>query len=79
MIWFVILTVLMSDGTMYSDIHVPNSPEYNNEKSCNEAGQAMVDQKQLEIGTNTGTAYFICKAITKEEYNKATSGPKTNT
>jgi hypothetical protein len=77
MIWFIILTVLMSDGTMYTDIHVANNPEYNNEKSCNEAGQIMVDQKQLEIGTNTGTAYFICKAITEEEFKKG-NAPKTN-
>lgn len=78
MIWFIVLSVLMNDGTMYTDLHLPNDPQYNNEKSCNEAGQLMVDQKQLEIGTNTGRAYFICKAISQEEFNKAT-GPKTNT
>ena len=78
MIWFIILNVLMSDGTLYTDVHFPNNPKYNNEKDCNEAGQAMTDQKQLEIGTKSGTVYFICRAITAEEIKKATAKPGTN-
>ena len=54
MVWMIILNILMNDGTLYTDVHFPNDPQYNNEKDCNEAGQALVDQKQLEIGTNAG-------------------------
>lgn len=78
MIWFIVMSVLMNDGTMYTDLHLSNDPQYNNEKSCNEAGQILTDQKQLEIGTNAGRVYFICKYITKEEFDKANAGPKTN-
>lgn len=72
MVWFIVLNILMNDGTLYSDVHFPNSPQYNNEKDCNAAGQALVNQKQLEIGTNAGKTYFICKVMTAEEYKKAT-------
>lgn len=75
MIWFIVLNVVMSNGDVYTNIHYPNKPEYNNEQSCNEAGQQIVDAKQLEIGTKSGTAYFSCQVITAEEIKKATQKP----
>ena len=71
MVWFIVLNILMNDGTLYTDIHYPNNPKYNNEKYCNEAGQALVDQKQIEIGTNSGKTYFICLPLSIEEIKKA--------
>lgn len=79
MIWFIILNIVMNDGTVYTDVHFPNSPEYNNEKNCNEAGQILVDQKQVEIGTNSGKTYFICRAITREDIRNATGKSGSNT
>lgn len=73
MIWLVILTTVMLDGSVYTEVRVPNSPKFNDEASCNVAGQAIVDQKQLEIGTKTGTVYFVCSPITKEQIDKATN------
>ena len=71
MIWFIVLNIVMNDGTLYTDVHFPNNPQYNTEKACNEAGQALADAEQVKIGTNAGTTYFICKAITPEEILKA--------
>ena len=78
MVWFIVLNILMNDGTLYTDVHYPNEPRYNNQQECNVAGQALVDQKQLEVGTNAGRTYFICMSITAEEIRKAT-GSGSNT
>lgn len=78
MIWFIVLNIVMNNGDVYTDVHFPNKPEYNNEQSCNEAGQALVDQKQMEIGTNAGKTYFICKAISPEEIKTATGKSGTS-
>lgn len=78
MIWFIVLNIVMNNGDVYTDVHFPNKPEYNNEQSCNEAGQALVDQKQLEIGTNAGKTYFICRTISSEEIRAATGKSGSN-
>jgi hypothetical protein len=71
MIWFIVLNTIMNDGTLYTDTRFPNSPQYNNEKSCNEAGQILADQLQLEIGTNTGKTYFICRSVSIDDLSAA--------
>lgn len=68
----------MSDGSLYTDVRYANSPEYNNEKSCDEAGRALVDQEQMRIGKKAGTTYYICKVISFEEIMKAIGKPGTN-
>jgi hypothetical protein len=78
MVWFIVLNILMNDGTLYTDIHYPNSPQYNNERECNVAGQILVDEKQIEIGTNSGTTYFICMSISPEQIRKATGKSGSN-
>lgn len=78
MIWFIVLNIVMNNGDVYTDVHFPNKPEYNNEQSCNEAGQALVDQKQVEIGTNSGKTYFICRAISADEIRAATGKSGSN-
>ncbi len=78
MIWFIVLNVVMNNGDVYTNVHYPNSPQYNNERSCNEAGQELVDQKQVEVGTNSGRTYFTCVAITSEEIRDATGKPGSN-
>lgn len=77
MIWFIVLNTLMNDGTLYTEIQYPLSPQFNNERSCNEAGQALVDQRQLEVGTKSGRTYFICQAITDEQI-RAAKGSQSN-
>ena len=66
MIWFIVLTTIMSNGDVYAEVQFPNSAEYNNEKSCNESGNAITNQKQLEIGTKAGTVYFICQSASSD-------------
>jgi hypothetical protein len=78
MIWFIVLNIVMSNGDVYTDVHFPNKPEYNNEKECNAAGQELVDKKQIEIGTNAGTTFFICKSITADDIKAATQKPGQN-
>jgi hypothetical protein len=75
MIWFIVLNIVMSNGDVYTDVHFPNKPEYNNEQECNAAGQELVDKKQIEIGTNAGTTFFICKSISADEIKAATQKP----
>lgn len=66
MIWFIVLTTIMSNGDVYAEVQFPLDPKYNNEKSCNESGNAIINQKQLEIGTKAGTVYFICQSVTSD-------------
>lgn len=78
MIWFIVLNVVMNNGDVYTDVHYPNSPQYNNEQSCNEAGRELVDQKQIEIGTNAGRTYYICHVISPSEIRDATGKSGSN-
>ncbi len=78
MIWFIVLNIVLSDGTLYTELQFPNSPQYNNEKTCNEVGQTLANQRQLEIGTNAGRSYFICKSITPEQIKAATGEKQGN-
>jgi hypothetical protein len=71
MIWFVILTTVMNTGEVYADVRFPNELAYNNEAMCNEAGKAIIELKQSEIGTNAGKVYYICQSVTVETLEKA--------
>lgn len=71
MMWFLILTVVMNNGDVYTDVRPATDPKYSNEQSCNDAGKILVDQKQVEIGTNTGKVYFVCHSFSKEDIDKA--------
>lgn len=72
-IWFIVLVTVLANGDVTVDTRYPNSPDFNNEKDCNESGQAFVDQEQLKMGTDKGIIYFICKEINSDEVRKATS------
>ena len=71
-IWYIILFTVLADGKATVDTRYPNTPEYNNEKTCNDVGNFLMDEEQTKIGTNAGIVYYICKEITSEEINKAT-------
>lgn len=71
MFWFIVLTTVMNNGEVYTEIRPATSPEYNNEQTCKEAGQLIVDQKQLEIGTTNGKAYFVCHSLDVNDIAKA--------
>ncbi len=73
MIWYVILFTVLADGKATVDVRYPNTPEYNNEKACNEAGNFIMNEEQMKIGTNAGIVYYICKTISPDEIRKATS------
>lgn len=70
MIWFIILTTVMTNGDVYTEVRPATAPEYNTEQQCKEAGQTLVDAKQVEIGTNSGKVYFVCDSIAEEQINK---------
>ena len=76
-IWYVILFTVLADGKATVDVRYPNTPEFNNEKSCNEAGNLIMNEEQMKIGTNAGIVYYICKAITQDEIKRATTGGST--
>lgn len=77
MIWFIILTTVMSNGDVYTEVQFPQKPEYNNEQQCNQSGDAIVNQKQLELGTNSGKVYYVCQSASFDEIGKALK-PGTN-
>ena len=70
MLWFIVLTMVMNNGDVFTEIRPATAPEYNTEQQCNEVGKVLVDQKQIEIGTNAGKAYFICHNLTLEEIKR---------
>ena len=72
-IWYIILFTVLADGKATVDTRYPNTPEYNNEKTCNDVGNYLMEQEQAKIGTNAGIVYFICKEITDAEIKSATS------
>lgn len=71
MIWFIVLTTIMSNGDVYTEVRPAASPEFNTKEQCLAVGQVVVDQKQIEIGTNSGTVYYVCHSITADEFLKA--------
>lgn len=77
MVWFIVLNVIMNNGDVYTDLHFPNSPQYNNEKACEENGQALVDEKQIEVGTANGKTYFACIQIEKSKLDQLVK-PQSN-
>ena len=70
MIWFIVLTTIMSNGDVYAEVQFPLDPQYNNEQSCNESGIAVVNQKQLELGTNSGKVFYICQSADSDSLLK---------
>ncbi len=78
MIWFIVLNTLMNDGTLYTEVQFPLNPQFNNEKSCEEAGQSLVDQRQVEIGTNTGVTFYTCQTVSSDQIKAATGKSGSN-
>lgn len=70
MIWFLTLIVVLNDGTAHSLLRTSTSPDYNNEQSCNTAGELTVNELTTTLN-GTGKAYFTCKGISVEELKKA--------
>jgi hypothetical protein len=77
-IWYVILFTVLTDGKATVDVRYPNNPQYNNEKTCNEAGNYLMEQEQTKIGTNSGTVYYICKELTDQSIKEATGKSGSN-
>lgn len=75
-IWYILLvTVSVVDGDVkvFAETRYPNTPEYNNEKTCDEVGKYLMEQEQIRIGTDGGIVYYDCKVISSEEQRKATT------
>lgn len=77
-IWYIILVAVMTDGNATVDVRYPNTPQYNNEQTCNEVGNLLMEKEQMKIGTNAGTVYYICKSVTEDEIRKATGKSGSN-
>lgn len=71
MIWFIVLTTIMGNGEVYTEVRPATSPEFNTKEQCLAAGQLIVDQKQIEVGTDNGKVYYVCHSITADEFLKA--------
>ena len=77
MIWFVVLTILMNDGKVITEVHPANTPEFNNEQSCMTAASLLADQKSAEIGTANGKVFYICDYIPEANIDKVLGRTKS--
>lgn len=69
-IWFVILVTVMTNGTVYSEIKVPQDLKYNNKENCFEVGQLIANMKQEEVGSN-GKVVFTCNVLSETDIRNA--------
>ena len=76
-IWLLVLVIVLNNGEVQTSVRFSTVPEYNNEQSCNEAGQAMADKEQSIIGIEKGKVYWQCNNASLDEMLRA-SRPKTN-
>jgi hypothetical protein len=71
-LWTLIIVIVMKTGEVFAVAQVSNTPEYNNQASCEAAGTLKVDQEQIKIGSDNGTVFFKCQEITEAQINAAT-------
>lgn len=69
-----------NDITVQTEAHWSNDPVYNNEQSCNEAGKALADKMQVEVGTANAMVFWKCQEASLDEMLKGAgkSAPKAN-
>jgi hypothetical protein len=72
MIWFIIMMVVNTDGSVNAGLHYPLQPQFNNEKSCNETGQTLADEEQLKVGLNNGKIFWKCEPILFDDIKSLT-------
>lgn len=77
-IWFLVLFTVMKDGSATAETRYPNTPEYNSQQACNEAGDAIMRDEQMKLGSNNGVVYFVCKEITEQDIRNALGAKKGN-
>lgn len=78
-VWFLMLTVVHTNGNVESVLNYSLDPQYNNEKSCNEAGDELANKKQLEIGLNNAKVFYRCEPILFDDIKKAIGKTGTGT
>ena len=70
MMWYVILVVISTNGTVTATAHYPKSPAYNNESNCEEYGKLLSGKVQLEKGTNNSKVFWKCESVSYETISK---------
>ena len=78
MFWYILLITVLSDGSVLADSRYPLSPDYNNEKTCNDVGTALMKEEQQKLDAKSGTVYFVCKSLSTDEILKAFEKPGQN-
>lgn len=76
-VWFIIMMSVNSDGSVSATLQYPLQPQFNNEKSCLESGQALADEEQLKIGSNNGKIFWRCEGVNFDAIQKLVTGTDT--
>ena len=82
-IWLLVMIVVGvadNDVKVQTEVHWPNDPNFNTEQLCNEAGKALADKMQVEIGSNNGLVFWKCQGASLDEMIEGAgkSAPKAN-
>jgi len=60
MIWILVVTTILQNGTVNNKLYFPNTPDDSTEKKCKYYGDQIAGKEQNSIGTNNGTVYYQC-------------------
>jgi hypothetical protein len=69
-VWFLILTIVTSDGHVKTILNTSSKPEYNVKESCEGAAKDMADQLQEKVG-DKARIYWQCQDIKYEDIDRA--------
>lgn len=78
-VWFIMLMIVNSDGSVNATLQYPLKPQFNNEKSCLETGQILADEEQLKIGLNNGKIFWRCEPIPMDKLETLFTGNGSDT
>ena len=70
MFWILVVASVNMNGTVNLMTQYPLAPEFNNKYSCEQNGQKIADQAQLELGTKNSKVFWICKSVSYEAIAK---------
>lgn len=63
MLWVMILTVVLKNGDVHTDMRWPLNNQMNNESECRKQADNEAGKLQLKIGSDNGVVLFNCLPI----------------
>lgn len=63
MFWVMILTTVLTNGDVYTEVRWPTKTEMNSEAECNRQADIAAGEEQLKVGLNNGKVVYTCQSI----------------